>query len=107
MVSKGRPARPRNQMMRNYLTIYRTSAQNKHFLFKIIVDTLHQPCIMHSSKRTEDFTMMNEFGCYDPYYDLTETELKELNEWFDSVDTPPELCQTIVVDFDPNEDIPF
>ena len=50
---------------------------------------------------------MNEFGCYDPYYDLTEAELKELNEWFDSVDTPRELYQTIVADFDPNEDIPF
>ena len=51
--------------------------------------------------------MMNEFGCYDPYYDLTETELAELNGWLDSVDTPRELCQTIVVDFDSNEDLPF
>jgi hypothetical protein len=55
--------------------------------------------------------MMNEFGCYDPYYDLTEAELKELNEWFDSIDTPPELCQTVaepdVECLDPNEDIPF
>ena len=46
---------------------------------------------------------MNEFGFYDPYYDMTLSEREEMAEWFDSVDTRPELCQTI----DPNEDVPM
>lgn len=46
---------------------------------------------------------MNEFGFYDPYYDLTESEREEMGEWFDSVDARSELCQTI----DPNQDVPM
>ncbi len=49
---------------------------------------------------------MNEFGFYDPWYDLTENELQELlewHEWVDSVDTTLELCQNIDID----QDIPF
>lgn len=50
---------------------------------------------------------INEFGAYDPYEGLAQSEIAELHGWLDSVDSAREVCHTMIVEFDPNEDVPF